>query len=158
MSTSRGRSLGLVCALWALVSLGLAGEGKVYGTAPEAPGKALTVGELLAHPERYVDQRVKVQGRVTDVCPKAGCWIDISDGERTLRFKVQDYQMVFEVDTKGQGVIAEGVFTRTELSRDDAERYARHIAEEKGEDFDPATITGPMTVYRIDGTGAVLSD
>lgn len=150
-------SLVVVCALAFLVPAVPAGEDVVYGEGLEQQGEPLTVAELLSNAERYVDQRVKVKGKITDVCPKAGCWIDISDGDRTLRFKVKDYQIVFEADTKGHGVIAEGVFTRSELSREDAERYARHIAEEKGEEFDPSTITGPMTVYRIDGTGAVLT-
>ena len=33
---------------------------------------------------------------------------------------------------------------------------AQHMAEERGETFDPASVTGPTTIYRIDGTGAVV--
>ena len=32
------------------------------------------------------------------------------------------------------------------------------LAEEKGEEFDPSTVTGPMTLYQIDGTGAVVTE
>jgi hypothetical protein len=34
--------------------------------------------------------------------------------------------------------------------------HFEHIAEEKGEEFDPSTITGPMTIYQIKGVGAEI--
>ena len=106
--------------------------------------ETIAIGELLSHPDRYVDKVVKVEGEITDVCPKAGCWVDIADGEKKIRFKVKDYEIVFEAENIGHGVIAEGLFTKVEMSRKDAESYGRHLAEEKGEKFDPSTIDSLM--------------
>jgi hypothetical protein len=44
-----------------------------------------------------------------------------------------------------------------DLTQDEAVDYFEHIAEESGEDFDPSTITGPMTIYQIKGLGATIN-
>jgi hypothetical protein len=43
-----------------------------------------------------------------------------------------------------------------ELTKEQAIERAKHEAEEKGTKFDPASITGPLTVFQIQGTGAVV--
>lgn len=134
----------------------LADEGVVLGKAPGS-GSVVSIGQLLSDPENYVDKTVTVEGKITDVCPKAGCWVDISDGTQKIRFKVKDYEIVFESDNKGQNVVAEGVFTRIELTQEQAIAQAKHHAEEMGEKFDPASIKGGTTTYRIQGTGAMLA-
>ena len=35
-------------------------------------------------------------------------------------------------------------------------RAMKHLAEEKGEDFDPASVSGPMVMYQIEGDAAVV--
>ena len=88
--------------------------------------------------------------------PKAGCWIDIAKGKSLIRFKVNDGEIVFTKEMTGDKVVAEGVMTRMKLTKEQAVGYARHMAEEKGEAFDEASVTGPMTIYRIQGTGAIV--
>jgi hypothetical protein len=133
----------------------IASEGVELGKAVGA-GEKVTIGQLLADPEAWVDKMVTIEGKITDVCPKAGCWVDISDGTQKIRFKVKDYEIVFEADTKGRNVVAEGIWTRLELSKEQAIAQAKHHAEETGQKFDPSSITGSTTTYRIQGTGAVL--
>jgi len=116
------------------------------------------ISELLAKPETYVGKVVRVEGLVTDVCAKRGCWVAIaSDQEfQTLRFKVKDGDMVFTPDVKGRKGVFEGVFNRYELSVEQAVEQAKHHAEEQGQAFDPSTVTGPEVWYQLDGTGAVV--
>jgi hypothetical protein len=142
-------------ALLVLTGLNLAGDPTVYGERP-AKGKAITLADLLADPESYVGKTVKVEGRIDDVCPKMGCWIDIAQKDQKIRFKVQDGVIEFGTDTKGHDVIAEGIVTRIELDHDQAIGWARHLAEEKNELFDPASVKGPMTIYQLNGTGAIV--
>jgi len=134
-----------------------AGEETVYG---EGVGETETVaiGELLAHPDQYVDKRIRVDGNVADVCPKMGCWIEIAtrDGEQTVRFKVKDGEIEFPVEAKGKSVAAEGIFTKVEMTREKALAWAEHLAEEKGEPFDSETWDGPLAHYQINGKGAVI--
>ena len=88
-----------------------------------------------------------------------GCWIDILEGEsgETVRFKVEDGVIVFPVEAKGREVVAEGVLQKKEMSERRARSWMRHLAEEKGEPFDEASVTGPMVFYQIEGIGAEVS-
>jgi hypothetical protein len=134
----------------------------VLAQEPIAVGGPLTqvnsvsIGELLGNPEAYVGKTVQVRGAITDVCPKAGCWVDIEDADNRIRFKVNDGEIVFPLEAKGRRIVAEGVLTRIEMTREQAVGYARHLAEEKNEPFDPKSVTGPMKIYQIQGSGAVM--
>jgi cytochrome c-type biogenesis protein CcmE len=148
-----------VCVLVAAVSVSaLAAEGKVYGKGVNA-SEVVAISDLLANPDKYAGKTVRVEGLITDVCPKRGCWMDLaSDKEfQTVRIKVDDGEIVFPLDAKGKQAVAEGVFTKTEITKDQALEHAKHLAEEKGEKFDPETAKDlPTVVYQIKGTGAVI--
>jgi hypothetical protein len=102
--------------------------------------KVVKVSELMARPDAYVGRTVKVEGLVTAVCPKRGCWMELaSDKEfQTVKIKVDDGVMIFPLDAKGKVATAEGVFTRIDVPAD------------------PKSGKGPEVVYRIQGTGAVI--
>jgi uncharacterized cupin superfamily protein len=126
-------------------------------------GKPLIVKEpvalatLLAHSDDYTGKTVQVKGKITEVCQMMGCWLDLTneDGQK-VRIKVNDGEIVFPKDSAGKMAVAEGKFTKTELTRDQAVAQAKEEAEEKGKKFDPASIKSGMTVYQIEGTGAVI--
>ncbi len=132
-------------------------DGKVYGAAL-GDSKAVRISDIAGNPDAYVDQRVRVVGLVDDVCPRKGCWVDIIEAQSTdtIRFKVQDDVIVFPVEARGKEIVAEGVLRRHELDREAAVKRLRHLAEEKGEPFDAATVTGPLVFYQIEGAGAVV--
>jgi hypothetical protein len=73
-----------------------------------------------------------------------------------MRFKVQDGVIVFPTESKGKNVVAEGIFTKIEMTRDEAVSWAKHQAEERGETFDAETTDVVLAFYRIDGRGAVI--
>jgi len=135
-------------------------DGKVYGQGVADDVPTVNVSELLAHPDKWVGKVVRVEGPITGVCKKRGCWISIgSDKEfEDLRIKVDDGVIVFPAEAKGKYAVAQGVFTKIEMSLEQTIRYKKHHAEEHGETFDPATITEPLVFYQIKGTGAVISD
>jgi len=45
---------------------------------------------------------------------------------------------------------------KIDLSEEETINYYEHLKEEKCEEFDPSTITGPETIYQIRGLGAVI--
>ncbi|MHB8797314.1 MAG: DUF4920 domain-containing protein [Thermoanaerobaculia bacterium] len=142
--------------LAALVSAPAAAATKYgKGLSEAAPVK---LSELMAKPDAYVGKVVKVEGLITEVCAKRGCWINVAgDVEfQTIRIKVEDGVIVFPMTDKGKKVVAEGTFKKTELTKEQAIAKAKHECEEKGTKFDPASVTGPSTVYQIQGTGAVV--
>ncbi len=134
-------------------------EEKQYGEAVGSTNNevvSIRLGELMASPETYVDERVRIEGLVDDVCPMKGCWINILDqqSQETIRFKVEDDVIVFPAEAKGQQVVAEGILRAKNLDEAAARRWFKHLADEKGEAFDEASVSGPVTIYEIEGLGA----
>lgn len=131
-------------------------------------GKDLTVKEgtslsrLLSKPEEFNGKRVLIEGVITEVCQKKGCWIRVVEkaGGEAVQVKVEDDVIVFPKDGKGKKVRAEGTVSVTTLSTEELVKKAKHEAEEQGKlrEFDPSKIKGPKTVVRIEGEGAVIRD
>lgn len=151
----------LLPALLALVFLAslpaVAGEGKTYGE-PLTGSDTVAISELLSDPDSWVGKTVRVEGTVTGVCEKRGCWISLaSDREfEELRIKAKDGVIVFPIESKGHRAVAEGVFTKMELTLEQTIARAKHHAEEHGEPYDPDEITEPLTLFQINVTGAVI--
>ena len=89
-----------------------------------------------------------------------GCCIKIKDTTSTeaMQFKVQDGVIEFPKEVKGKKVKAEGVVSVKITSKEDLIKQGEHEAQEQGKKFDPASITGPKTVIRIEGEGAVIGE
>jgi hypothetical protein len=126
-------------------------------------GKPLTVKEpiplamLVTHADDYVGKTVQVKGKITAVCQMMGCWMELTnDAGQRIHIKVEDGDIVFPKDSAGKLAIAEGKFTKTELTREQAVAQAKEEAADNGRKFDPSKIKNGMTLYQIEGTGAVI--
>lgn len=140
-----------------MLAVSVTASATTYGKAP-APGDTVKLSDLLASPDKYVGKTVKVEGIITEVCEKRGCWMAIAGDKefQTIRFKVDDGVIVIPMEAKGKKAIAEGTFQKLELSKEQALEQAKHMAEEQNKPFDPASVTGPTVMYQIKGTGAVI--
>lgn len=120
----------------------------------------VAIDAILAEPAAYKGKTVRVEGMVTDVCPKRGCWFEMAGSQpgAKLRFKVTDGEMVFPPDAKGKLAVAQGEIAVHELTLEQTKQYAEEQAQEYGKPYDPASITKPTAIVRIDGTGAVFRD
>lgn len=134
-------------------------EGKTFGAGVTLT-EIVAIDAILADPAAYQGKTVRVEGMITDVCPKRGCWFDLAGTEpgKKLKFKVTDGEMVFPVDAKGQWASAQGVVSVRELSLEESKQHAEYQAKEYGIPYDPASITEPTKLVRLDGTGAVFRD
>jgi hypothetical protein len=126
-------------------------------------GKPLTLKEplplatVLAKPGDYVGKTVQIKGKITEVCEMMGCWMDLTNDEgQKLRIKVKDGEIEFPKDSAGKMAVAEGRFDKIDLTKEQAVARAQEEAKEKGRKFDPASVKGPMTVYQIQGSGAII--
>ncbi len=139
-------------------------------STPEAPytqygddltlTQATSVSAILADPDTYLGQQLRVEGTVVGVCQLQGCWIAVageSEGEQ-LRVKVEDGVIVFPETAMGHHARVEGVMERLELTMEESLAQAEHHAEENGLDFDPESITGPEVIYQLRGLGAEIED
>lgn len=127
-------------------------------------GKGLTlkestpIGTILGAPDQYIGKMVQVKGTITEVCQMMGCWLQIQDGEKGLRVKVKDGEIMFPKNGAGKKAVAEGLLKKIELNQQQAVAWAKHEAEERGQKFDASKIKSGMTMYQIQGTGAVVLD
>ncbi|HJZ99328.1 MAG TPA: DUF4920 domain-containing protein [Candidatus Solibacter sp.] len=126
-------------------------------------GKPLTIKEplpiaaVLAKPADYVGKTVQVKGKITEVCEMMGCWMDLTNDEgQKLRIKVNDGEIEFPKDSAGKTAIAEGRLDKLELTREQAAARAAEEAKDKGRKFDPASVKGSVTIYQLQGSGAVI--
>lgn len=118
------------------------------------------IDRILAEPAAFQGKTVRVEGMVVDVCPKRGCWFEMA-GETAgakLKFKVTDGEMVFPVESKGMYATAQGQVMVKELTLEQSKEYAEELAKEASKPFDPASVTKPVQIVRLDGTGAVFRD
>jgi hypothetical protein len=130
----------------------------------EKLGKEITltekteISEIKNSPEEYLGKKVLVEGEIISVCQHAGCWIEVADEEGDkIRVKVKDGEIVFPKDGAGRTAVVEGEVYKIELDEEEAKDFLEHMAEESNQEFDPSTVKGPMTIYQIKGSGAVIN-
>jgi len=99
-----------------------------YG-APFAATQTVSAATLLADPAKYAGQTVQVTGRVVDVCSKAGCWMVVAEGDRSMRVLMKDH--AFSVDKQGAGsdCKVEGVVEAKEIDPATVQHFAEESAK-----------------------------
>ncbi len=94
----------------------------------------ITVDELLANPEKYIENKVTVTGLVTHVCKHGGQKLFIAGEEEGINLRINTSEEVpeFQLDMEGNTVLFTGV-----VKEMDEEFIAQSLEEEKehhGED------------------------
>lgn len=122
--------------------------------------ETVAIDKLLADPVAFKGKTVRVEGMITDVCPKRGCWMELAGEQpgQKLKFKVTDGEMVFPMDAKGKWAVAQGEVSVRELSLEESREYAEYQAKEYNKPYDPASITKPTQLVMLAGTGATIRD
>ncbi len=130
--------------------------GDSYGASLSA-SETTAIHDLLKDKESFVGETLQVEGTVVGVCAMRGCWIEIGgeDGE-SIRFKVNDGEMVFPMAAKGSSVRAEGVWTKIVVPVEELRANEAKKAAEAGEEFDPQSISEPYIGWQLKGLGAVI--
>jgi hypothetical protein len=116
------------------------------------------ISRIYDDPGTYVGKTVKVEGLIVDVCSTRGCWMSIASDRafETLRIKVTDGEIVFPITARGRKSAVQGTVQEISMTREQAIEFKKHQAEESGNPFDPASVTGAVKLYQIKATGAVI--
>ena len=117
------------------------------------------VSAILDNPDAFIGKTVRIEGLILEVCAKRGCWIYVA-GDRQgqkIQVKVTDGEIVFPMSAAGRTGVVEGVVEELQLSREDMIKYLQHLAEEKGQPFDPATVKDERMI-RLVGLGAEIEE
>src|SRR5687768_11492334 len=71
--------------------------------------EATPIAAILASPANHAGKVVRVEGEVSGVCTKMGCWMEIGDDAgRHIRIVVDDGVLVFPSDATGKPAVAQG--------------------------------------------------
>ncbi len=115
------------------------------------------ISEIIGKPEKFVGQKVLVEGTIVNVCAKRGCWIELaSDKEfETIRVKVQDGVIVFPMEAKGKKALVEGeVYSFEYETEAECSGSCKH-GKENEENCEHAK-KEVKTIYQIRGIGAEI--
>ena len=120
-----------------------------------------SISSLINNANQFLEKQIITEGKIVDVCPMKGCWIEIkdSDSNQIIRVKVQDDIIIFPQDSKGKKVIVNGVFKKIEFTEKQAIKWKIHLAEEKGLKLEKSDLTldsSDLIEYRIRGLGAKI--
>ena len=117
----------------------------------------MTYDELLTKLEKTEGfENIQVEGKVSAVCQKKGCWMtivsdDASKQEMVVKFK--DYGFFMPLDLAGKTVIMEGNAYKETTSIDEL----RHYAEDAGKsEAEIAKITEPKVELKFEATGVII--
>ena len=142
--------------MFCLLSLALSGKDagvRTFGK-PLSIKKTVSLKEALQRPAKYQDHNVLLEGKISDVCKMKGCWLMLSDGERAIRIKFENYSFFVPKDSRGKKVRAEGRLIQETLSED----MAHHYAAEQSTKSDPSEIKGPQRVVTFEAAGVAILD
>lgn len=147
----------LLAAVFALPAFADDAPVQSYGEG-SGEGELVAIADILADPDAWQGKTVRVEGSISGVCPKAGCWMELVDAENaSLRIKVEDGVIVFPEEAVGKKAIARGEVKVMDMERDRWVAWQRHLAEELGETFDEASVgEGPFRMVQIAGVGAEI--
>ena len=107
--------------------------GDTYGETVET-ATALPIETVAAEPDTYSGQTITVEGRITEVCQKKGCWLALDAAGTPVRVMVArtdagDYTFTVPTDVSGSRAVVQGQMTMKTLTPEDQ----RHMAEDAGE-------------------------
>lgn len=136
-------SLYLMAALVACLGVPLAAQ-EEFGEGVSIQ-EATPIASLIDEPEAWLGKTVRVDGVVSAVCEKMGCWMALADPDsgKSIKFKVEDGVIVFPLSAKGKRASAQGALER--IPEDDD----HEMADEKHEEH-------ARLKYRVRATGAVV--
>lgn len=150
------KKLALVLLLTLLATSSLWAGTQSYGAGVKE-AETTSVAKIMADPDAYVGKTVRIEGKVTDVCPMKGCWMELEEkgGADRMRVRVEDGVIVFPVDAKGKSAVAEGKLEAISMDREQYVGWLQHLAEEQGKTFDASTVgDGPFRIFELRATGA----
>ena len=131
-----------------------------YGDKVALDEDVVPVAKVLAAPDAYEGKTVTLEGVVSEVCSKRGCWIRIAeekDAQSTVFVKLtcDESGVIVPLDSAGDKVRARGKIVMETVSEADA----RHLAEDAGESPEAvAKIVGPQKSLNLQTTGVWIAD
>ena len=124
----------------------------LYGEDFTSDSKVVPAAEAITN-ESLHNKEVVVEGTISDVCTKKGCWLVLSDGDQKMRITFKDYGFFVPKDSFNRRAIVRGTISTETIDEETARHYA---SESEGED--PDKIDGPQKVITMVATGVKIAE
>jgi hypothetical protein len=97
--------------------------------APVRTAEAVPAPAVATEAQAYVNRTVTVDGRITEVCQKKGCWWTLDTGDRPIRVHVArteggDYAFTIPKDLSGAHATVTGTLKQVTLDGATQQHYA----------------------------------
>lgn len=129
-------------------------DAQTYGET-DGIANAVAAAEVAEAAEDYLDATVTVEGRVTQVCRKKGCWLALDTGAAPIRVHVArtdagDYAFTVPTDLHNVQATVRGTLQQVTLDA----RTQQHFAEDAGR---AASEPQPATELQIIAEGIIIT-
>lgn len=128
-----------------LPALALAGG---YGEPVPQSDESVGVAEAIAGADALEGKALVLEGRITQVCRKRGCWAVFTEDEHFIRVMAEDHAFAMPADYNGLAR-AHGLLQREPLSED----HVEHLIAEDGADL---RLRDDPVEYRLIASGVEL--
>lgn len=126
--------------------------GSAYG-AKIKKGAGIPVENLASSIGTAPKKQVRIQGVVTDVCVKQGCWLKVQNGNQKLMVKSKDHAWFVPASLVGKTVVIEGDAEQVVTPVSELRHYAEDAGKSKKE---IEAITQPKKEITVQATGLVV--
>ncbi len=117
-----------------------------YGAAIDERLPLTPLSEIVAAPERFRDRVVRTEGEIARVCQRAGCWMELREGDGpAVRVPMAGHAFFLPRDAAGRRATMQGRVTVQELSAD----VRAHLESEGAQ--------ATASALSIDATGVVIA-
>jgi hypothetical protein len=105
-----------------------------YFGAPFAVTEVVPASTVMADPASYAGKPVRMEGELTEVCQKAGCWAVVrDDAGHSMRITMKDHSFGIDKDTQGRSCQVEGELVKKAVDPDKLAHFAEEGAKEHPE-------------------------
>lgn len=115
----------------------------------------VALAKLLAEPDKYKDQNVRVEGVIVRSCKMEGCWLELAPDAKSkaVRVNMKDHSFFVPLDSAGAKAKVEGTVAVKNLSKAQVD----HMITEDGAKFDNRNPDGTVTEVTFMATGVELT-
>lgn len=131
---------------------GEAKTGMVFGKKTTAQG-AVTANELGSKLTTTENVKVKVTGKVKEVCKAEGCWLKMETDNGDIMIRMKDHSFFVPVSMQGKTIVADGTASIKETTVDMLKHYAEDAGKSK-EEID--AIKEPKKTITLQATGILV--
>ena len=111
--------------------------------------------DFLQDPAKYDGKTVMVEGRVADVCQKAGCWLVLAEGDKSIRIRTKSHAFLVAKDGTGKTAKIEGLVKSHKV---DPKKVAHYESESVNKEIIPEKQAGTEVVYELIATGVAFKN